>query len=202
MTATTALDDNTLIAMIVAGETGCFAILIDRHLGALKKCIGAMIRNGTDRDDLIQDVLLRIWSRLSTFRSESSFRTWMTRVAVNEVLQRHRREKRNPLAQVGAELHRIASGDESPHRSFMRLEATAAVHNAIARIPRKYREVLILRDLEQLTTEEAAHRLREPIPTVKTRLFRARLMLSASLRAGSVRGMPGAQRRDSLRRAA
>jgi RNA polymerase sigma-70 factor (ECF subfamily) len=87
-------DDNALIKMSLAGETECFAVLMDRHLVALKRCIGGMVKNRTEADDLVQDVLLRVWRRLSTFRSEASFRTWMTRVAINEVLQSHRREQR------------------------------------------------------------------------------------------------------------
>lgn len=198
----TPLDDNALIKKALAGEPECFAVLMDRHMGALKRCIGSMVRDGTDLDDLVQDVLLKVWCRLSTFRSEASFRTWMTRVAINEVLQSYRREQRNPLGQIRGELDGLASTDESPHRCFIRREATAAVRNALARLPERYREVLILRDLEQLTTEEAARSLQETIPTVKTRLFRARLMLSAALQGLKVRGLASAAHKTALRKAA
>jgi RNA polymerase sigma-70 factor (ECF subfamily) len=198
----TPLDDNALIKMALAGETECFAVLMDRHLVALKRCIGGMVRNRTDADDLVQDVLLRVWRRLSTFRSEASFRTWVTRVAINEVLQSHRREQRNPLGQRRGDLDRLAYAGESPHRCLLRLEATTAVRNALARLPERYREVLILRDLEQLTSEEAAQSLQETIPAVKTRLFRARLMLSAAIQGSRVRGLASASRKTPLRKAA
>jgi RNA polymerase sigma-70 factor (ECF subfamily) len=198
----TPLDDNALIKMALAGETECFAVLMDRHRAALKRCIGAMVRNRTDSDDLLQDVLLKVWRCLSTFRSEASFRTWMIRVAINEVLQSYRRERRNPLVQIRRDLDGLASAGESPHRYLIRLEATMAVHNALARLPKRYRDVLILRDLDQLTTEEAARSLQETIPAVKTRLFRARLMLSAALQGLRVRGLASAARKAPLRRAA
>jgi RNA polymerase sigma-70 factor (ECF subfamily) len=201
-TIATPLDDNTLIKMALAGETECFAVLMDRHMDALKRCIGSMVRDRTDADDLVQDVLLRVWCRLSTFRSEASFRTWMTRVAINEVLQSYRRERRNPLVQIRGKLDGLASTDESPHRCFIRREATAVVRDALARLPEKYRKVLILRDLEQLTTEEAARSLEETVAAVKTRLFRARLMLAAALQGLRARGLASAARKTPLRKAA
>ena len=198
MTPSKTLDDNALIKMALAGETECFAVLMDRHLVALKMCIGSMVRNSTDADDLVQDALLKVWCRLSTFRSEASFRTWMTRVAMNEVLQSYRRERRTPPCQIGRHLDGFSSADESPHRCFIRLEATTAVRDALARLPERYREVLILRDLDQLTTEEAAQSLQETVPALKTRLFRARLMLSAALQGLKIRGLTSAARKTPL----
>lgn len=131
----TPLDDHALIKMALAGEAESFAVLMDRHLVTLKRCIGAMVRNRTDAEDFVQDVLLRVWRHLSTFRSEASFRTWMIRIAINEVLQSYRRERRNPLVQIRGDLVGLASAGESPHRCLVRLEATMAVRNALARPP-------------------------------------------------------------------
>jgi len=198
----TPLDDNALIKMALAGETECFSVLMDRHLGALKRCIGSMVRNGTDADDLVQDALMKVWCRLSTFRSEASFRTWMTRVAINEVLQSYRRDGRRPMCQILGDLDELPSSDESPHRQFIRIEATKVVRKALAGLPKRFREVLILRDLEQLSTEETAQSLRATVPAVKTRLFRARLMLSAALQGSRVRGVPSTGRKANPRTAA
>ncbi len=198
----TELKDNALIALVLAGEDECFSILMNRHMAALKRCIGAFVRNGTDADDLLQDVQLKVWRRLSTFRSESSFRTWMTRVAINEVLQTHRRDKRRAICQAFGDLDALPSLSESPHRSLVRVEATKAVRNAVAALPVKYREVLILRDLEQFSTEETAQSLRSSVPAVKSRLFRARLMLSATLQGSRVRGVPVPRHKTLIRMAA
>ena len=189
------LDEATLIKKTLAGETEYFGILIDRHMVALKKCVGSMVRNGADADDLLQSVLLKVWRRLSTFRSESSFRTWMTRVAINEVLQSYRRDQRDPLLQSGGELEDLSSCDESPQRRLLRVEVTNTVRGAVAVLPEMYRKVLILRDLEEFSTEETAKSLRATVPAVKTRLFRARLMLSAALAGSKVRGVTGLRRK-------
>ncbi len=93
----TDFDDGTLIKLALAGQAECFTVLMDRHLIAVRRRLHSMVRNASDADDLLQEVLLKVWRRLSTFRSESSFRTWMTRVAMNEALQLYRREQRRRL---------------------------------------------------------------------------------------------------------
>jgi RNA polymerase sigma-70 factor, ECF subfamily len=198
----TPLDDGALIKMALAGETECFAVLMDRHLGALKRCIGSMVRSGSEADDLLQDALIKVWCRLSTFRSEASFRTWMTRVAINEVLQSYRRDGRRPVCQILGDLDELPSSDESPQRHLIRIEATKAVRKAVEGLPERFREPLILRDLEQLSTEETAQSLQSTVPAVKSRLFRARLMLAAALQGSRVRGVPSGGRTDNPRTAA
>ena len=75
---------------------------MDRHLIAVKRRIGSMVTNVTDRDDVVQEVVLKVWLHLSTFRSESSFRTWIMRVAINEALQIFRRERQRAHASRSA----------------------------------------------------------------------------------------------------
>jgi RNA polymerase sigma-70 factor, ECF subfamily len=176
-------EDSALIKLTLAGQTECFTVLMNRHLAAIKKCIGSMVRNTTDADDLLQEVLLKVWRHLSTFRSESSFRTWMTRVAVNEALQSYRRGQSRPLYAATWNLDVLASPDESPLQSFSRAQTTQVVRKAVVEPPAIYRRVLILRDLEQLSIRETAQRLHSSIPAVKTRLFRGRLMLLAALQS-------------------
>jgi len=185
-----AVDDSTLIEMILAGQGECFTILMDRHLAAVRRRIRSMVRSAADLEDLLQEVLLKVWLHLSTFRSESSFRTWMTRVAINEALQAHRREQyRPPCSQELRDLDTFASPDESPYRSLARREAIQAVRNAVMKLPAKYRQVLNLRDLDQLNTLETAQSLQASIPAVKTRLVRARLMLLAGFQRSRTLGL-------------
>ena len=186
-------EDSTLIKLALEGQTECFAVLIDRHLIAVRKRIASMVGNATDAEDLLQEVLLKVWRHLSTFRSESSFRTWMTRVAINEALQFYRRERCRPTCQPIGGLDAFVSQSESPHQSFARVHATQAVRNAVVILPDKYRQVLILRDLEQLSARETAQRLQSSIPAVKTRLFRARLMLLAAIERSRIRGLASAE---------
>jgi RNA polymerase sigma-70 factor (ECF subfamily) len=174
-------EDSVLIKLALDGQNDCFTVLMDRHLAAIKRRIGSMVRNGTDADDLLQEVLLKVWRRLSTFRSQSSFRTWMTRVAINEVLQLYRRENRRRLFQAFADFDSFASPNGSPLQSLTRAETTKVVRQAVVELPTKYRQVLILREFEGLRMGEIAQTLRASIPAVKTRLFRARLMLLSAL---------------------
>jgi RNA polymerase sigma factor (sigma-70 family) len=178
----TTFDDNTLIGMTLAGQPECFAVLMDRHLFAVRRHVLSMLHNTMDADDLIQEVLLKVWRSLSTFRSEASFRTWMTRVAINEVLQWYRRERHRSRCQSPDDLDTFASPCDNPHHYVARAEAAQCVRKALAGLPEKYREVLALRELDQLSMRETAHSIQASIPAVKSRLFRARVLLSASLR--------------------
>jgi RNA polymerase sigma factor (sigma-70 family) len=175
-------EDSALIKLALEGQTECFTVLTNRHLPAVKRRIGLMAPNTTDADDLLQEVLLKIWRHLSTFRSESTFRTWMTRVAINEALQLYRRQQTRPICQTLGEYDTLASPYESPLDALARAEAIQVIRKAVVALPPKYSQVLILRDLEELSERETAQCLQSSIPAVKTRLFRARLMLSAALR--------------------
>jgi RNA polymerase sigma-70 factor, ECF subfamily len=186
------LEDSHLVKLALEGESDCFDALMDRHLIVIRKRIRSMVRNQADAEDLVQEVVLKVWRRLSTFRFESSFRTWMTRVAINEVLQSYRREQRESVYRTATESISIASSADSPHQSLARIEEIQAVRSAVVELPTKYSRVLILRDLEELSVRETARRLQSTIPAVKTRLFRARRMLLVALQRSHIRGLPSA----------
>ena len=194
-------DDSALIKRVLEGQTEYFAALMDRHLMAVRKRIIFMVRSATDVEDLLQDVALKVWRHLSTFRSESSFRTWITSVAINEVLQLNRRERSRLFCWALDDLDFLCAGTESPHQSFAQAEMRQTIRHALKALPEKYRVVLVLRDLEELTGQETAQRLRLTIPAVKTRLFRARLMLLEELQRPDVeqRASAPVSRRTRLR---
>lgn len=177
----TTLEEGRLIKLVLEGEPDCFSALMDRHLGVIKNRIRSMVANQADSEDLAQEVVLKVWRRLSTFRSESSFRTWMTTVAINEVLQSYRRQRRLPIYRAPTEFVTIASAADSPQRCLSRAEDIQAVRRAVVELPAAYRRVLVLRDLEELSEKETAQRLHASVPAVKTRLFRARRMLLLEL---------------------
>jgi DNA-directed RNA polymerase specialized sigma24 family protein len=102
-------EDSALIQQALVGEPDCFAVLMDRHLAAVRRRIGSMVRNLADLDDILQEVALKVWLHLSTFRADSSFRTWITRVAINEALQSYRRNLRTPACQPLRDLDAFAS---------------------------------------------------------------------------------------------
>jgi RNA polymerase sigma-70 factor (ECF subfamily) len=186
------LEDSALIKLALEGESECFSALMVRHLAVIQKRIRSMVLNPFDSEDVAQEVVLKVWRRLSTFRSESSFRTWMTRIAINEALQSYRQQRRLPDLRSPSDFGDIPSAEDSPHQAFVRLQEIQAVRNALEELPNKYRRVLILRDLEELTTGETAQRLQSTVPAVKTRLFRARRMLSVVLQRSNNRGLASA----------
>ena len=180
-------EDSALIKLALAGQTECFAVLTNRHLPSVRRRIRSMVQNATDAEDVLQEVLLKVWRHLSAFRSQSSFRTWMTRVAVNEALQSYRREQCRPLCTATWNLDALASPNESALQSLTRAQTTQVIRKAVVELPAKYRQVLILREFEQFSAREIAQSLHSRIPAVKTRLFRARLMLLAAVQRSKIR---------------
>jgi RNA polymerase sigma-70 factor (ECF subfamily) len=179
MALTSQLQDGALIKLVLAGRADCFTVLMDRHLATVRKRIGTLARNAAEAEDLLQEVLLKVWLHLSTFKSESSFRTWMTRIAINEALQSFRREQRRRIAYLSYDFDSFASPYESQCQSLANREKRQTLRSAVTKLAAKYREVLILRDFEGLSEKETAHSLHLSVPAVKTRLRRARLMLRA-----------------------
>jgi RNA polymerase sigma-70 factor (ECF subfamily) len=172
--------DLDLIRLILDGQTECFTALMDRHLSAIWRCIGFMLRGKGVAEDLTQEVVLKAWRFLPAFRAESSFRTWLTRVTGNEVRQFQRREGRTRFQEL-PNPDVLPSRDESPYEHVARIQRTEIVRALVKSLPARYREVLMLRELEELSILEIAERLRCPVPTVKTRLFRGRSMLLAGV---------------------
>jgi RNA polymerase sigma-70 factor, ECF subfamily len=174
-------DDSVLIHLVLTGHAECFGTLMERHLAAVRARIRGITRSASDADDIMQEVQLKIWRHLGSFRSEASFRTWMTSVAINEAFQFCRKAKRLPFVQDRIELAELTSPSESPLQALVRADLTERLEAAVARLPTKYKEVLVLFNFLELSLQETARELRVTIPTVKTRLFRAKAALSKEL---------------------
>jgi len=173
--------DGELIRLTLEGQTECFTELMDRHLGAIRRRIGFMLRGNGGDDDVAQEVVLKAWRFLSAFRGESSFRAWLTRVAINEVRQFERRGRASRFEEL-SDFDVLATRDESPYEYFARIQRAKAVREVVNSLPVTYREVVMLRELDELSLHEIADRLRCTIPAVKSRLFRGRKMLLAGVR--------------------
>jgi RNA polymerase sigma-70 factor (ECF subfamily) len=141
-----------------------------------------MVSNASDVEDLVQDTFLKAWLNLSTFRFEAKFSTWITSVAMNEALGSYRRRRCRPFCPAPVNFETFHSSSESPEQALSRSEARRTIRSAVASLPKKYREILTLCELEQLSGEEAARRLKSSLSSVKARLFRGRHMLYARLR--------------------
>jgi RNA polymerase sigma-70 factor (ECF subfamily) len=177
---TATFEDSALIQQALAGQSECFEVLINRHLPAVRARVRLMAPNTADVEDILQEILLKVWRHLSTFQSQSSFRTWMTRVAINEVLLSYRRTQRRPICQTLGDFDALPSSTESPLQALARVEMTRDVHKAIVELPAKYQEVVTLRSFDELSVQEIAQSFHLSVSLVKTRLFRARLILQRS----------------------
>jgi len=186
ISALASLEDSALIERALEGHAECFEELTSRHQGAVKRRILCIIRNPSDADDLLQEALFKAWRGLSTFR------TWLTRIATNEAIMLCRREGQTRLCQPLVDFDALASPHESADQCLVRAEEARVLHSAVVGLPLKYRQVVILRDLEQLSVQETAQRLNSTVPAVKTRLFRGRHLLVRALRRSGAEEFLGA----------
>jgi RNA polymerase sigma-70 factor, ECF subfamily len=158
----------------------------------------AILHNEQDAEDVSQEAMLKALSNLRQFRAEARFSTWLIQITVNEALMRRRRGR--TVVMEGIDDHRsndegsdyaprdFADWREIPSEALERKEVRQRLAQALASLDRKYREVFVLRDMEQLNIQETAEALGISVASVKTRLLRARLMLRDLLAAGWEQG--------------
>ncbi len=179
-----AATDEDLVRLSAGGDRDAFEALVARHGDALFRF--ARRRCGSDRDgeDALQEGLLAAWRGAATFRGEASARTWLFQVVVNACRRRHRRragepERHDPLDAA----ERLASDESSAEERFASAEMAAVLEQVLDSMDEDAREVLLLRDVEGLSGEEAAAALGIGIAAMKSRLHRARLELKARVEA-------------------
>lgn len=183
--------DDSLVARIVGGDRGAFQELMRRHNTALFRAARAIVRDDADAEDVLQEAYLSAYRHLPAFRGEARLSTWLTRIVINQALGRLRARRRDNV--VGLLDDRPAGStppteqamDEdpgaSPETGAMRAELRRLLEAKIDALPLAFRTAFILREVEEMTIEEAADCLAIPAATVRTRVFRARALLRASL---------------------
>jgi len=175
------LDDFALVRMALAGDGAGFGELMQRHTKMVRARVVSIIRKSPDVDDVVQEVFFKAWRALPTFRADASVRTWLTSIATNEALMLWRKERRLRLHESSEACDTVAWRGEPADKTVMRREVVRAIRGAIVKLPVKYREAVILCDLEEMTARVAAKRLKSSLPALKTRHFRGRLKLAAVL---------------------
>jgi len=210
-------EESALVARARAGEQEAFGTLVRLHQRQVYSLALRMLRNEDDASEATQEVFLSAWQGLHGFREEARFATWLYRIAYNYCLKMAASHRRDAVAK--AELLAKADRDHTPDSEMSALHAHNAeeamrdtVRGEIEHLPPKYRLVLVLRHLQDLSYEEMAEVMRMPIGTVKTQLFRARALLKERLqdlgrmrdegmtRAGEVRAGLGTGLRGMLDR--
>jgi RNA polymerase sigma-70 factor (ECF subfamily) len=185
------LDEEALLVRLRAGDDAAYAVLVRAHAGRLLAVARRMLRSDDDARDALQEAFLQAFRGIGKFEGEARLSTWLHRIVVNACLMRLRSRSRKPeqpieelLPRFYEDGHRIDPGP--PWRSaepdpVEQRQVSALVRGAIDRLPEIHRNVLLLRDIEGLDTEETARLLDVKADTVKVRLHRARQALRTVL---------------------
>jgi RNA polymerase sigma-70 factor (ECF subfamily) len=181
--------DAPLVARAREGDMGAFEALVIKHQARIYRTLAGLTGNAEDAEDCCQAAFVKAYRRIADFAGASRFSTWLTQIAINEGLDRLRRRHTTeslddgPEADLDFRPSNVGPWVEDPERLYAREEMRRIVRQELARLPVRYRTAVMLRDIEQLSTAEAAAALDVPIPTLKTRLLRGRLMMREALAA-------------------
>ena len=185
--------EGALIERVAAGDTEAFYELVRPCERALFLAARGVLGNDADAEEIAQEAVLKAFSNLRRFRGESKFSTWLIQIALNEARMRLRKERRTLHESLDQPLREdegdyvprdFADWREIPLEALQRKELRDALARAIASLAPKYREVLILRDVEHLSIADTATVLGITEASVKTRLLRARLQVRDALAPG------------------
>ena len=176
--------DFEIVARVKNGETDAFEELVRKHGRRVYRSLLGIIGSAEDAEDALQDAFLKAFQHLPDFEGRSRFSTWLVRIAINTGLQRVRSRKEFDSLDEEREEFRprnIQPWSDTPEEFYSREELRRLVEKEVMKLPAKYRVALMLRDLEELPTEEAAAALGLSIPGLKARVLRGRLMLRESM---------------------
>jgi len=176
--------DFEIVERVRNGETDAFEELVRKHGRRVYRSLLGIVGNPEEAEDALQDAFFKAFQHLPHFEGRSRFSTWLVRIAINTGLQRVRSRKEFDRLDEDDEEFRprnIQAWTETPEDFYSREELRSLVEKEVMKLPVKYRVALMLRDLEELSTEEAAAALGLSIPGVKARVLRGRLMLRESM---------------------
>ena len=180
--------DLEVVDAVRGGNVDAFEQLIERHSRRVYRTLVGILGDPEDARDAMQDTFLKAFQHLANFQGRSKFSTWLVSIATNTGLQRLR--ERRPLESLnegptdpeeGFRPRQVRAWTEDPEQLYSQTERRKLVESSVMKLPAKYRVAVVLRDLELLSTEEAAAALGLQIPTLKSHLLRGRLMLREAL---------------------
>jgi len=181
-------DEHALVLAAKAGDVAAFEELVNRYERKIFRLAQNITGNREDAEDAMQDAFLKSYAHLRDFQGDSRFYTWLVRIAVNESLMRLRKRKPNQISldePVGTDddimPREVEDWGPSPEQRYAQTELQQILNAAIENLDPAYRTVFVLRDVEELSTEETAALLGISVPAVKSRLLRARLKMREQL---------------------
>ena len=182
-------EEQALVDRARAGDMQAFTKLVDKYERKIFRLAKHITQNDEDAEDVLQESFLKAFSNLDTFQGQSKFYTWLVRIAVNEALMKLRKRKSDRTVSLD-EPHEteedtvtreIAVWEDDPEKKYSRDELAEILRKAVDGLKPAFRTVFVLRDIEELSTEETAEALGISVPAVKSRLLRARLQLREKL---------------------
>jgi RNA polymerase sigma-70 factor (ECF subfamily) len=173
--------DQEIVARVRAGDTALFEVLMRRYNTRLYRAVRGVLRDEAEVEDAMQQAYLRAYTALGTFEGASSFSTWLVRIGINEALGRLRGRRRAEPIEEGGAMERAMEHVPTPEERAASHQALELLERAIDRLPPIHRTVILLRQVEGLTTEEVAEALDVSEAVVKVRLHRARMALRQEL---------------------
>jgi RNA polymerase sigma-70 factor (ECF subfamily) len=182
-------EEQALVDRARAGDASAFTELVERYERKIFRLAKHITQNDEDAEDVLQESFMKAYSNLDSFQGQSKFYTWLVRIAVNEALMKLRKRKSDRTVSLD-EPHEteedtvsreIAVWEDDPEQKYSREELRGILERAVESLKPAFRTVFVLRDIEELSTEETAEALGISIPAVKSRLLRARLQLRERL---------------------
>jgi len=190
------LSDDALVARAKEKDFEAFEALVERYQDKVYRLAFRFMRNETEAKEIVQETLLSVWRKLDGFKGDSQFSSWLYRVTANAALMRLRTQRRHPevsteeldpsfLDRGGPAYGQVTSPGENwarrPDDELQSEELRTQLQRAIDALPEIYRTVFLIRDVDGFSTEETAEALDISVPTVKTRLHRARVALREAI---------------------
>lgn len=175
-------EDVSLVEETLAGHQLSFQLLVERYQDRMFGLVRHYTRNPVEIEDIVQDTFLKAYTRLQGFQQQSSFYTWLCRIAINTALDFHKRHGRNPvqavedpeLATAADRVGRSGPSVPAPDARMERAEIQLITQKVLEELPEIFRTVLVLREFEDMAYQDMADVLGISIGTVESRLFRAR----------------------------
>jgi RNA polymerase sigma-70 factor (ECF subfamily) len=182
-------EEAAIVAQARLGDAKAFSELLSRYEGKIFRLALHITQNREDAEDVLQEAFLKAYEHLDQFQGQSKFYTWIVRIAVNQALMKLRKRKSDRSVSLDETIdtgedtvaREIAAWDENPEQQYSREEINEILKSAIDGLAPIYRAVFVLRDVDELSTEETAEALELSVPAVKSRLLRARLQLRDKL---------------------
>ena len=176
--------DEEIITRVMQGESALYELLIRRHNQKLYRAIRAVLKDDSEAEDVMQEAYVRAFQKLRQFEGRSSFSTWIIRIGVNNAIARLKlktRTETDSIEEHPLESETVREPISDPEREMASSETRELLEEAILRLPLNYRTVVMMRDVEEMTTAETAAALDLTDEAVKVRLHRGRAMLRREL---------------------